>query len=192
MNTKPKNWESSYQIGKTPWDRGKSSNNLHYWLDNNLFKPCRIVVPGCGNGYEVLQLTKLGFDVVAIDIAPTPIQTLSKVLEESNLTAQLVLSDFLDWNPVDKFDVIFEQTSLCSLPPESWPQYEKQLYQWLKPQGKVLPAFMQTGPGGPPYHCAIEDMQSLFCSERWLWSKQLTINQKELGKTEVLHILQKR
>ena len=122
MNAKTEDWESFYQTGKTGWDRGELSGNLSYWLDNELLQPCRILIPGCGNGYEVLKLAELGFDVVAIDIAPTPIDNLTQALAKHNLHAELVLGDFFTWNPEDSskgsskenFDVIFRANqSLC-------------------------------------------------------------------------------
>ena len=193
MDIKTNEWESRYQTGSIGWDRGSSSNNLNYWLDNQLLKPCRILIPGCGNGYEVLTLAKLGFDVVAIDIAATAINNLQKTLDKSELTAELVLSDFFKWEPTEKFDAIFEQTSLCALPPELWQQYETSLYNWLKPDGKLFAAFMQTGrEGGPPFHCELSDMTDLLHNEKWAWSKEHTSLEKEPDKTERLYILAKR
>ena len=43
-------WESRYQAGTTGWDRGKTSGNLLDWLESGNLTPCRILVPGCGNG----------------------------------------------------------------------------------------------------------------------------------------------
>ncbi|MFQ5471210.1 MAG: methyltransferase domain-containing protein, partial [Gammaproteobacteria bacterium] len=90
-------WENRYQQGQTGWDRGKVSPNLRYWLDNAHLTPCRILVPGCGNGHEVVALAARGFDVVAIDIAPTPIDNLRKALDQQDLTAELVQADFFEW-----------------------------------------------------------------------------------------------
>lgn len=185
-------WESRYQAGTIGWDRGITSANLSYWLDNDLLKPCRILVPGCGNGYEVMTLAALGFDVVAVDIAPTAIENLRTMLGKENLSAELVLGDFLEWKPKEKFDAIFEQTSLCALPPELWQQYEAQLYEWLKPKGKIFAQFMQIGrEGGPPYHCELNDMDNLFSKEKWVWSDEHTAQEKEPGMTELLYILEK-
>jgi cyclopropane fatty-acyl-phospholipid synthase-like methyltransferase len=192
MNKEDNIWESRYQAGTIGWDRGATSTNLNYWLDNDLLKPCRILVPGCGNGYEVMTLAKLGFDVVAIDIAPTAIENLKSMLSKEKLNAELILGDFFTWNPEEKFAAIFEQTSLCALSPKLWQQYETRLYKWLKPEGKIFAQFMQTGKrGGPPYHCELNDMDELFPSERWLWSDEYTVQEKETGMTELLYILQK-
>ena len=192
MNNEENIWESRYQAGTIGWDRGATSTNLNYWLDNDLLKPCRILVPGCGNGYEVLTLAKLGFDVVAIDIAPTAIENLKAMLDKENLEAELVLGDFFTWSPDEKFDAIFEKTSLCALSPERWIEYEEKLHEWLNPQGKLLAAFMQTGQeGGPPYHCELSDMNTLFSQQKWYWSDEHISLEKEAGKTERLYLLEK-
>ncbi len=187
-------WEEMYQQQKTGWDRGESSGNLFYWIDNKLLEPCRILVPGCGNGYEVLTLAEKGFEVVAIDIAPSPIATLKKALEKHNLSAEIIQADFFNWKTDKPFDAIYEQTSLCALPPGEWSKYEACLYGWLKPSGKLAAQFMQTGqPGGPPYHCEISDMQTLFSKQRWKWSEQHytgVIHSKD--KAEILYLLEKQ
>jgi protein-L-isoaspartate O-methyltransferase len=171
----------------------ETSANLLYWIELELLKPCRILVPGCGNGYEVLTLAKLGFDVVAIDIAPSPLNNLREKLQANNLTAELVQADFFTWQPEKLFDAIYEQTSLCAIPPEQWQHYEKCLHNWLKPNGKVFAQFMQTGQaGGPPFHCDIDDMVTLFNAQRWQWSEQYETQViHSLGKYEKLYCLEK-
>ena len=186
-------WESRYQKKQTGWDRGKPSEGLQYWLNSGLLAPCRILIPGCGNGYEVLALAAKGFQVTAVDIAPTPIQNLRVALNKAGLSAELVQEDFFKWQPEQPFEAIFEQTSLCALPPDLWQQYEKQLYRWLKPKGVLLAQFMQTKQGdGPPYHCKIKDMRALFSQHRWQWSKQYNALEKTtVGKAELMYMLVK-
>jgi hypothetical protein len=51
-----------------------------------------------------------------------------------------------------------------------WAAYEQQLFSWLRPGGKLFALFMQADrPGGPPFHCALPDMRSLFDTARWQW-----------------------
>lgn len=166
-------WENRYQQEQTGWDRGEVSLNLLYWIEGEYLQPCRILVPGCGNGHEVLALAEKGFDVVAIDIAPTPIENLRKALKAKQLTVELIQADFLAWECEKSFDAIYEQTSLCALHPDEWKSYEKCLYKWLKPKGKLFAQFMQTGQeNGPPFHCEMSAMTDLFVAERWIWSEQ--------------------
>ena len=173
-------WENRYQQGQTGWDRGKVSPNLMYWIEHHHLKPCRILIPGCGNGHEVLVLAEKGFDVVAIDIATTPINNLSKALTAKDLRAKLIQTDFFTWESDKPFDAIYEQTSLCALNPNDWKRYEQCLYNWLKPQGKLFAQFMQTEQkNSPPFHCGVTEMADLFTLERWGWSAE--------HKTQVIH-----
>jgi len=166
-------WERRYQQGKTGWDRGDVSPNLLYWIESQLLKPCRILIPGCGNGHEVITLVEKGFDVVAVDIAETPLINLKKALDAKQLRAELVKSDFFACEFGVPFDAIYEQTSLCALHPDKWITYETCLYKWLEPNGKLYAQFMQTGQeGGPPFHCGMRAMADLFSAERWLWSEE--------------------
>ncbi len=173
-------WENRYQQGQTGWDRGDVSPNLLHWLESELLKPCRILVPGCGNGHEVLALAEKGFEVVAIDIAPTAIENLRNSLKTRQLNAELIQTDFFTWELEKPFDAIYEQTSLCALHPDEWAEYEKCLFNWLKPKGKLFAQFMQTEEeSGPPFHCDIPAMIELFVAQRWQWSEQ--------HETEVVH-----
>ena len=186
-------WENRYQQGQTGWDRGDVSPNLLHWIESGFLRPCRILVPGCGNGHEVLALAEKGFDVVAIDIAPTPIDNLKKALKARQLSTELIQSDFFGWKSAQAFDAIYEQTSLCAINPDQWKRYENCLYNWLKPNGKLLAQFMQTGQeSGPPFHCDIAAMVELFDEERWLWSdehKTQAIHSK--GLYEKMYLLEK-
>jgi len=186
-------WEKRYQSGQTGWDRGETSANLLHWIKLELLKPCRILVPGCGNGYEVVTLAQQGFDVVAIDIAPSPLDNLRAMLDAKGLQAELIQTDFLQWQAERPFNAIYEQTSLCALQPELWSHYEQRLYNCLQQAGQLFAQFMQTDQeGGPPFHCDIAAMLSLFHSQRWQWSEQYETQVEHYsGKFEKLYCLQK-
>jgi hypothetical protein len=107
---------------------------------------------------------------------------------------ELIQADFFTWQPETPFDAIYEQTSLCALQPELWADYQQCLFNWLKPQGKLFAQFMQTGEaGGPPFHCEISAMQTLFAAEKWLWSERYksdVVHSK--SKHEQLFLLEKQ
>ena len=167
-------WESRYQSGQTGWDRGAASPSLTSLLDNKSFTPCRLLVPGCGRGYEVALLAERGFDVTAIDIAPSAVRAVRGLLAQQGLVASIVQTDFLEWIADEPFDAIYEQTSLCALSPDDWDAYEEKLRSWLKPGGKLFAHFLQTGQsGGPPFHCDLGDMRTLFSAAKWEWSEEI-------------------
>jgi len=167
-------WEALYQQGDTGWDRGTISPALQYWLDRGDLKAGqRILIPGCGRGYEVIALAKLGFDVTALDLAPSAIDAVKHGLQEAGVSATLVCSDLFDYQPKQHFDAIYEQTCLCALPVERRKDYEQCLFEWLKPKGVLCLSMMQTGEqGGPPFHCDWLDMKALFTAGRWQWQQE--------------------
>ncbi len=163
-------WEEKYRAQTIPWDRGAASPALLDWLQDGALPPGRILVPGCGHGHEALELAQRGFQVTALDIAPTALAHLAAQLHAAGVDAERVCADALAWQPAQAFDAIYEQTCLCALDPDHWTAYERQLFAWLRPGGKLFALFMQTGKaGGPPYHCAVPDMHTLFAAARWQW-----------------------
>ena len=172
-------WEERFNAGNTPWDRGEANPQLVAWLAAGALKPCRILIPGCGSGYEAAVLAQAGFEVTALDYAPVAIERTRKLLQATGAKATLVEADALSWQPPRAFDAIYEQTCLCALYPDQWRGYADQLHRWLAPGGKLFALFVQfQRPGaaagaieGPPYHCDINAMRALFPAPRWSWPK---------------------
>lgn len=166
----PARWDERYRSNDTPWDRGAASPKLKTWLENGRVPEGRILVPGCGRGHEVVELSARGFAVTAVDAAPGAIAALEAALKQRGLDAELVCEDFFRWHPGRRFDAVYEQTSLCSLPPARWRDYASLLAAWLRPGGLLLALFMQTGrPGGPPWHLDPVAMQRLLAPPDWHW-----------------------
>lgn len=172
-------WEERFQAGNTPWDRGAPNPQLDAWITQGALKPCRILVPGCGSGYEVAALAAAGFDVTALDYAAIAVERTKQRLAAEGLSAAVVEADALSWRAAKPFDAVYEQTCLCALYPDAWRDYADQLHGWLSPGGQLFALFVQfLRPGaadgailGPPYHCDINAMRALFPEPRWNWPK---------------------
>ena len=63
-------WQQRFEANEMPWDCGAASPQLGEWLASGALARCRVLVPGCGGGYEVVALARAGFDVTALDSAP--------------------------------------------------------------------------------------------------------------------------
>lgn len=165
-------WEARYIEQNTPWDRGAINPALATWIDDDCLPGGKLLVPGCGRGHEVLHMASLGWQVTAVDAAPSALAILDEALSQRGLSAELIQADLLQWRPAAPFDLIYEQTTLCALPPAVWSAYTRALADWLKPGGTLAALFMQTGrEGGPPYHCDLAHMRELFSVTRWDWPK---------------------
>ncbi len=172
-------WQERFAAGDTPWDRGEANPRLGAWLAAGALEPCRILVPGCGSGYEVAALAAAGFEVTALDYASEAIGRTRERLDRAGLEATLIEADVLAWQPNRAFDAVYEQTCLCALYPDQWRDYADQLHRWLAPGGRLYALFVQFArPGaaegaiqGPPYHCDINAMRAQFPEPRWAWPK---------------------
>lgn len=173
-------WQERYRNRETGWDRGGHSPQLDAWLTaEHLEPPCRILVPGCGAGWEVATLARRGFEVTGLDYAEEAVRRTRSLLDEQGLRAEVVQADVLQWQPAQPFAAIYEQTCLCALHPDHWVAYARALHGWLAPGGRLFALFMQalkpdaaTGSvQGPPYHCDINAMRALFDGARWEWEK---------------------
>jgi SAM-dependent methyltransferase len=182
-------WENKYRNNETGWDRGGSSPALSIWLKE--LHPCRILIPGCGRGHEVIELARRGFEVTGLDIAAPAIEHMQAELDREELTATLIHGDLFDLN-LEPFDAIYEQTCLCTVHPDRWPDYEQWAYTHLKPGGQLLAQFMQVDADedGPPFHCGIPEMKNLFIPSRWHWPEsEGNIIPHHSGRHEIAHLL---
>lgn len=186
-------WQARYDEDSTGWDRGGPSPTVERWLSSKTLTPCRILVPGCGRGHEVVALATAGFEVVAIDYAPSAVAAVRESLASQELHAEVVQADVFDYQPNTPFNAVYEQTCLCALPPARWGCYERQLSKWLLPGGKLCAAFMQTeSESGPPFACPPDMMRELFATARWDWPESLEPVLHPNGLTELTGVLRRR
>ena len=141
------------------------------WLDQGQVEPCRVLVPGCGRGHEAVALAKAGFEVTAIDFAASAVEHLQTELQSQGLRANVIQADLFTFCESEPFDAIYEQTCLCAIDPSQWETYQQLLACWLRPSGKLLALFMQSGQHHtPPFSCEMPAMRSLFSQPEWHWS----------------------
>lgn len=104
-------WDSRYRGDSRPaWDKGFPSSHLKAAVEGGVIKPGRAVVLGCGTGTNAIYLAKKGFDVTAIDIAPTALNLAEEKAEKADVKVRWLLASVLA-PPADlkKFDFIFDR-----------------------------------------------------------------------------------
>jgi methyl halide transferase len=163
-------WEGRYREGSTGWERQGLNPAFIVWREMGFLIRCRILVPGAGRSPEPVALAEAGFEVTAVDAAPSAVAVQRARFEALRVRATVVEADLLAWEPDAPFEAIYDQTCLCALPPSLWPEYLVRLRRWLLPGGRLFVLFMQTGhPGGPPFDCPIAEMRRLFGEDAWEW-----------------------
>jgi len=110
-------WQQRFDNNETGWDRGSPSPQLLAWLDSGGLLPCHIAVPGCGTGWEVVELARRGFEVTGIDYTAAAVAKTRALLQAQGLVAEVIQADVLSYQPPHPFDAIYEQTCLCAIHP---------------------------------------------------------------------------
>ena len=173
-------WQQRFESGDTPWDRGAPSPQLLRWIQQATLAPCRIAVPGCGTGWEAVELARCGFEVVAVDYSAAACERTTARAREAGVRLTVERADVTLWRPERPFDAVYEQTCLCALHPSRWRAYADSIESWIRPGGRLLALFMQrpreaaVAQGiveGPPYHCDLTAMHALLPDQAWAWPR---------------------
>lgn len=155
-------WNERYAAGQTGWDLGKASPPLEDYIKQLGNKDLKILLPGCGNGYEALLMAELGFtNLTVLDIAPLAVEKLQDRLQ-SYPSVRILCEDFFEH--VDNYDLILEQTFFCALPPSMRELYVQKMAELLAPQGKLVGLLFATefDKAGPPFGGTTEEYLQLF------------------------------
>ncbi|MDI9870955.1 methyltransferase domain-containing protein [Flectobacillus roseus] len=155
-------WNERYAAGQTGWDLGKASPPLEDYIKQLGNKDLKILLPGCGNGYEALLMAELGFtNLTVLDIAPLAVEKLQDRLQ-SYPSVRILCEDFFEH--VDSYDLILEQTFFCALPPRMRKQYVQKMAELLAPQGKLVGLLFASefDKAGPPFGGTTEEYLQLF------------------------------
>ncbi|KAK1829070.1 S-adenosyl-L-methionine-dependent methyltransferase [Podospora conica] len=175
----PKHWDLLWQDAFTPWDRGGPSPALldlltqHRDLFPHTSPNPTAFVPGCGRGYDVLLLSSFGYDVTGLDVSSTSLaraaETEQALASDETYAARdpgrgkgevkWVRADFFDDGAEGvgrRFDLVFDYTFFCALPPSARPAWARRMSQLVRPSGGRLvclewPLTKSPEAGGPPW-----------------------------------------
>jgi hypothetical protein len=149
-SARPAFWNQRYASGETPWTLQAIPATLRSFVKKTQTRGA-VLIPGCGTDHAVLQFFRTaGFEVTAIDFSTVAVARIKKAL--GNFDGKIIRGDFFTFDFQSRFDLIYERTFLCALPPQKWPQYAKRVAQLLRPRGTLVGIFFYgKEPDPPPY-----------------------------------------
>ena len=159
-------WEACYESEMDGWDIG-GPTPVFERLATEIPKG-RICVIGCGRGYDAVTFAKAGFEVTAIDFAQTAVLASRENARKEEVEMTVLREDFFDLPDElhDQFDYVLEYTCFCAISPERRFEYDRVIWQLLKPDGKLLGLFFpldkNVDEGGPPWGVNISELHALF------------------------------
>jgi SAM-dependent methyltransferase len=155
----PDFWDERFERAFTPWDLGGVPQALREFVERNKI-PRTVLIPGCGNGYELVCFSEAGWDATAIDFSPAAVAQARAQL--GRWQERVVLADFFSYQPPAPLQLIYERAFLCALPRTMWPQVAAR-YAALLPTGALLAGFFffDSNPKGPPFGIAPAQLEDL-------------------------------
>ena len=155
----PAFWDERFARDFTPWDLNGVPQALRDFALRDP-RPLTVLIPGCGNGYELAYLAEAGWDATAIDFSPVAVSRARA--QVGPWAPRVVEADFFQWQPQQSLDLIYERAFLCAMPPAMWPQVAARWAELL-PSGGQLAGFFFFGasPKGPPFGIARAALEQL-------------------------------
>lgn len=163
--TDPGFWDVRYEAGRTPWEFPAVPAPLARFLARHPGHGARVLIPGCGSAHELPAFAAAGYVPTAVDFSTAAVAraraTLPPHLEPCLLAADFFLHPF----PPAPFDLIYERTFLCALPPSRWPAVSARCARLLRPGGRLIGLFFHGAKeDGPPFGLAPDEAGQLFGS----------------------------
>tara|TARA_B100000029_G_C17214132_1_gene829227 strand:- start:97 stop:696 length:600 start_codon:yes stop_codon:yes gene_type:complete len=159
-------WEDIYLSNDAGWDL-KGPTPVFTKLADSLIQGSLCII-GCGKGYDAITFAKKGFDVTAIDFAPSAIKSLKKMERIEKVNINILQKDIFEIIPkfIDTFDYVIEQTCFCAIHPNRRKDYRDLVQGILKQNGQLIglwfPLDKKISEGGPPYGVSINEIKNLF------------------------------
>ena len=168
-------WEDIYLDDDAGWDLGGVTpvfDNIADQLSRG-----KLCIVGCGKGYDSVMFAQKGFEVTAVDFAPSAVIALETMSNKENVNIQILQSDIFVLTPEydSVFDYVIEQTCFCAVNPQRRQEYERLVYKILKPGGKLIglwfPLDKTLEDGGPPWGITINEVKSIF-NNGWIIERE--------------------
>lgn len=132
-------WDARYRGDRRPpWDTGRPSSELKGLVERKVLRPCRVLELGCGTGVNAVYLAGQGFEVTAIDLAPTALETAKARAEKADVTVQWIQANVLNPPPLQPFDLIFDRGCYHGVRRQDPAGYVKTVKSLCRPGGHVL------------------------------------------------------
>jgi SAM-dependent methyltransferase len=157
-SSRPEFWNTRFRDGVTPWDAGGVPQKLAIWLQTKK-SSLKVLIPGCGTGYEVRLFAERGHDVLAIDFSDAAVDAARREL--GSLSKLVKKADFFEFETAG-FDLVYERAFLCALPRSLWPAWGRRMAELVRPGGELAGLYyLDDNERGPPFGISREGLERL-------------------------------
>lgn len=154
-------WQGRWEEQQTGWDIGYASPPITEYF-TTIDRDARILIPGCGNGWEGQHLFEQGFrNITLLDLAPAAVELMKHRMPDA--PAEMIQhGDFFEHT--GSYDYIVEQTFFCALHPSQRQDYIEKANELLTADGKLVGVLFDThfGFDHPPFGGSKSEYEPLF------------------------------
>lgn len=127
-----------YRFGTPPWV-GEARSELVRLVESGVVPPGRAIDLGCGEGDNAIFLAQQGFDVTAVDFAPSAIAKAQDKAREAGVEVTFVVDDLTRLTKIaGPFDLLVDYGSFDDLPAKKRAAYVSQIVPLAAPGAKFL------------------------------------------------------
>ena len=131
----PVDWQEAWKAGVTPWDAGASPPALRSLLDRGAVPAGRILVPGCGTGYDLATLARADREVVGIDLSEDARTAFLAAHPNLPGSVDYEVTNFFSYAPTQGFDFVWDYTFFCALDPDQRSSWSETMKRLVEPGG---------------------------------------------------------
>lgn len=158
-------WDELYKQKQNGWNIGYANPVFVDLIEKELLKSCRLLIPGCGFGYEAIFAAKKGFDVTALDFSSEAISVAKEFAEKENVNINFICEDIFNIKEYKNyFDAVFEYTTFCAINLNRREEFAEKISSLIKNEGRfyslVFP--IDGREGGPPFPVDILSFYKIF------------------------------
>lgn len=145
-------WENVFATkseNEVSWYQQKPTTSLNFFINHAIPKEAKIIDVGGGDSYLIDGLLELGYcNLTVLDISENAIKRLKKRLGDKAEKVNFIISNVLDFNPKEKYDVWHDRASFHFLTLENEIiKYKSIVTASLNTNGYLfLGAFSENGP----------------------------------------------
>lgn len=163
-HTTPEFWEANYRQGQRRWELGGATPVFRRLAESGEFAPGRMIIPGAGLGDDGRLFARHGFQVTAVDFAPTAARAMHARQDPAEPLV-ILQADWFDLPPRlnGVFDYVLEYVFIAAIDPAQRAAFADVVAALLRPGGAFIGLLWPIGThsSGPPFAVQPDDVIAL-------------------------------
>ncbi|KAL0054204.1 hypothetical protein WJX82_005368 [Trebouxia sp. C0006] len=166
-----KRWNNIWEAGLEPgqaFDASATSPALLALIEQGKLevRGKKVLVPGCGRGYDVIDFAKQGaLSVKGMELVPEASAAAQAYVNQSELDhiqrerTEVVTGDFFEITARHAYDIGYDYTFFCAMEPAMRKKWAQAWSSWLQPGGELITLMFPVeseGREGPPWPVPVE------------------------------------